>query len=128
MKIVESLQKLIDSLHCVHTASKQNEDVVIGSMSGSIVQNRFHIHQRIDNGTFGEVYVVVETTQKSTPLVIKVSKHVTNLTKEQLAIDSINSKNTPKILAKGIFRRFIDSNVEMKDSKVYMFMVMPNYG
>ena len=47
---------------------------------------------------------------------------------EQQVINSIKSKYTPKLHSHGSFKRFLDSNLEMKHSQVHKYLIMPNYG
>ena len=50
------------------------------------------------------------------------------MVKEQQIINSINCKHTPQLCSHGTFKRFLDSELEMKNSQVHKYLIMPNYG
>ena len=53
---MKSFASFFDALTCVRPNEKLIEDIIVGEFKGCVLQNRYLIKQRIDNGTFGEVH------------------------------------------------------------------------
>ena len=116
------MDRLLKQISCINCTapSKKQVDIVNGEIHGAILQNRYMIEGRIDNGSFGQVYKVRDLKMRDRNLIIKVSTHIANITRE---INAIERVKTLEIVSTGLFKQYFDDKVAN-----HKYFIMPNYG
>ena len=56
--------------------------MVQGELTGQVLKQRYLIGRHIDNGSFGQVYKIIDLINKERPLVIKISSDLKLFGKE----------------------------------------------
>ena len=66
----------------MHVLKKKSIVDVVENIEGAVLKERYHVQRLIDQGSFGKVYKVVDSKNKTLPLAIKICSDHSKFGKE----------------------------------------------
>ena len=112
--------------------------MIKGEISGQVLKERYLVGRHIDNGSFGQVYKVVDLQNQARPLVIKISldyklfgKEINAMKKsykKSLEIHSDHKSSIPEVVEYGMIIKNSDNLLEQEEPVLMSYMIMPRYG
>ena len=96
--------------------------MIKGEISGQVLKERYLVGRHIDNGSFGQVYKVVDLQNQARPLVIKISldyklfgKEINAMKKsykKSLEIHNDSKCSTPEVVEYGMIIKNSDNLIQ----------------